>query len=71
MSTIKGRGAPHNQESGRYNLPSYQADGDWIDLTLSDAAQAAAYDLALPRAIHDARLGRISPNHWAKKCRPS
>ena len=40
MSTIKGRGAPHNQESGRYNLPSYQADGDWIDLTLMDAAEA-------------------------------
>ena len=37
---IKGRGAPHNQNSNRFHLPSHQADGDWIDLTLIDEAEA-------------------------------
>ena len=32
--------------------------------------QAAAYYLALPKAIQDARLGRISPNQWVKKWPP-
>lgn len=32
--------------------------------------QAVAYYLALPTAIQDARLGRISPSHWAKKWPP-
>ena len=40
VSIIKGRGAPHNQNSNRFQLPSHQADGDWIDLTLIDEAEA-------------------------------
>jgi len=32
--------------------------------------QAVAYYLALPKAIQDARLGRISPGHWVKKWPP-
>jgi len=36
MSAIKGRGAPSNGESSRFNLPSRQADGDWLDFVLED-----------------------------------
>ena len=28
---IKGRGAPHNEGSARFNLPQREADGDWLD----------------------------------------
>lgn len=28
---IKGRGAPLNRESARFNLPVHEADGDWLD----------------------------------------
>lgn len=28
---IKGRGAPHNEGSTRFNLPQREADGDWLD----------------------------------------
>lgn len=31
MEAIKGRGAPDNQISTRFNLPQRQADGDWLD----------------------------------------
>jgi len=31
MSAIKGRGAPSNRESSRFNLPARQADGEWLD----------------------------------------
>lgn len=31
MSSIKGRGALTNSESSRFNLPTRQADGDWLD----------------------------------------
>ena len=47
------------------------AYGECPDCPLAQAwprdVQAAAYYLALQKAIHDARLGRISPAHWAKK----
>ena len=50
------------------------AYGECPDCPLAQAwprdVHAAAYYLALPKAIHDARLGRISPNHWAKKWPP-
>ncbi|MBN8829104.1 MAG: radical SAM protein, partial [Sphingomonadales bacterium] len=36
MPPIKGRGAPSNAESNRFNLPSRQADGDWLDFLLDD-----------------------------------
>lgn len=32
MTAIKGRGATHNGESRRFNLPERVADGDWLDL---------------------------------------
>jgi hypothetical protein len=32
--------------------------------------QAAAWYLALPKAIHDARMGRVSARHWAEKWPP-
>ena len=28
---IKGRGAPLNDVSARFNLPQREADGDWLD----------------------------------------
>lgn len=28
---IKGRGAPLNRESSRFNLPVREADGEWLD----------------------------------------
>ncbi len=31
MSAIKGRGAPGNETSNRFSLPSAEADGDWLD----------------------------------------
>lgn len=31
MSTPKGRGAPVNATSARFNLPAREADGDWLD----------------------------------------
>ncbi len=31
MSVIRGRGAPSNRESTRFNLPSNAADGNWLD----------------------------------------
>lgn len=31
MSAIRGRGAPSNRESSRFNLPARQADGEWLD----------------------------------------
>ncbi len=31
MSTPKGRGAPVNASSTRFNLPAREADGDWLD----------------------------------------
>lgn len=31
MSTPKGRGAPANASSTRFNLPAREADGDWLD----------------------------------------
>lgn len=31
MAAIKGRGAPSNQESRRFALPTSEADGDWLD----------------------------------------
>ena len=31
MPAIKGRGAPANHSSTRFNLPRRQADGDWLD----------------------------------------
>jgi len=30
--TAKGRGAPRNDSSRRFNLPQRQADGDWLDV---------------------------------------
>lgn len=30
-SMIRGRGAPLNQQSARFNLPGREADGDWLD----------------------------------------
>jgi len=36
MTAIKGRGAPGNSESKRFNLPSREADGDWLDLRMAD-----------------------------------
>jgi DNA repair photolyase len=36
MSPIKGRGAQSNSESSRFNLPSREADGDWLDFRLED-----------------------------------
>jgi DNA repair photolyase len=36
MSSIKGRGAQSNSESSRFNLPSREADGDWLDFRLED-----------------------------------
>ena len=33
--------------------------------------QAAAWYLALPKAIHEARLGRISAQHWSEKWPPT
>ena len=31
MVLEKGRGATHNRESARFNLPAHEADGDWLD----------------------------------------
>ena len=31
MANIPGRGATHNQTSGRFNLAAREADGDWLD----------------------------------------
>jgi len=31
MSPIKGRGAPVNRESSRFNMPDRESDGDWLD----------------------------------------
>jgi DNA repair photolyase len=31
LPTFKGRGAPINRESVRFNLPMREADGDWLD----------------------------------------
>ena len=36
MSAIKGRGAPSNSESSRFNLPAREADGDWLDHQRAD-----------------------------------
>lgn len=41
MAAIKGRGAPANSLSDRFNLPLRQVDGDWLDM-------AEALDEALP-----------------------
>lgn len=50
------------------------AYGECPDCPLAQAwpqdVQAAAWYLALPMAIHDARLGRISARHWAEKWPP-
>jgi hypothetical protein len=50
------------------------AYGECPDCPLAQAwprdVQAAAFYLALPKAIHDARLGRISPKHWVNKWPP-
>ncbi|WP_137679100.1 hypothetical protein [Aurantiacibacter suaedae] len=50
------------------------AYGECADCPLAQAwphnVQAAAYYLALPKAINDARLGRMSPRHWAQKWPP-
>ncbi|MCE7798701.1 hypothetical protein LWE61_19410 [Sphingobium sufflavum] len=50
------------------------AYGECPDCPLAQAwprdVQAVAYYLALPKAIHEARLGRISPKHWDKKWSP-
>ncbi len=32
MPAIKGRGAPNNSLSHRFNLPTRQQDGDWLDI---------------------------------------
>lgn len=42
MGLIKGRGAPGNSTSSRFNLPGREADGDWLDA-------AAAIDGPAPR----------------------
>lgn len=31
MGVVKGRGAPTNEGSARFNLPQREADGDWVD----------------------------------------
>ncbi|MFC4255937.1 PA0069 family radical SAM protein [Altererythrobacter xixiisoli] len=31
MEPTKGRGAPSNRESSRFNIPQSEADGDWLD----------------------------------------
>lgn len=31
MRVVKGRGAPDNRESTRFNLPQVEVDGDWLD----------------------------------------
>ncbi|GLT01472.1 radical SAM protein [Sphingobium jiangsuense] len=41
MPAIKGRGAPANPSSARFNLPQREADGDWLD-------EAEAIDGAAP-----------------------
>lgn len=50
------------------------AYGECPDCPLSQAwpqeVQAAAWYLALPKAIHDARQGRVSAQHWAEKWPP-
>lgn len=40
MPITKGRGAPTNQGSDRFALPSRQADGEWLDLVHSDDNEA-------------------------------
>jgi integrase len=50
------------------------AYGECPDCPLAQAwpqvLQAAAWYLALPKAIHDARLGRVSARHWVEKWKP-
>jgi integrase len=50
------------------------AYGECPDCPLAQAwpqdLQAAALYLALPKAIHDARLGRVSARHWGEKWKP-
>lgn len=50
------------------------AYGECPDCPLAQAwpweLRAAAWYLALPKAIHNARLGRISARHWAEKWPP-
>ncbi|TPE60190.1 PA0069 family radical SAM protein [Sandaracinobacter neustonicus] len=38
MPTPKGRAAPENQLSTRFNLPARQAEGDWLDWAMQDWA---------------------------------
>ena len=46
MRVVKGRGAPDNKASTRFNLPQSEVDGDWLD------AMRAANDLpGKPRTI--------------------
>ncbi len=46
MGIVKGRGAPDNKASTRFNLPQSEVDGDWLD------AMRAANDLpGKPRTI--------------------
>jgi DNA repair photolyase len=40
MSPLKGRGAPSNALSARYNLPGRAADGDWLDHVAADEEDA-------------------------------
>jgi len=59
---------------GQRNGKLCAAYGECPDCPMAQAwptdVQATAYYLALPKAIHDARLGRISPKHWAEKWPP-
>ncbi len=38
MTAIRGRGAPRNETSNRYALPSREEDGDWLDTRGTDDA---------------------------------
>jgi DNA repair photolyase len=41
MSAVKGRGAPSNGESTRFNLPPREADGEWMDHCVTNDEEIA------------------------------
>lgn len=64
----------HSPRPGQREGRLCSAYGECPDCPLVQAwpqdVQAAAWYLALPKAIHDARQGRVSARHWAEKWPP-